>query len=147
MQEAVGDCVVEGAFAGRKIRARGRAPKLIQPTFIYDYPVEVSPLSKNKAKSDPAAFVERFEIYAAGMELGNAYTELNDPGEQRRRFRNAGQGSRGGGRRSTSRWTRIIFERWRTECLLQGEGRHRSWDRLTMIFTNSVSIRDVICFR
>src|SRR5690242_2482328 len=58
--------------------------KLIQPTVIYDYPVETSPLSKNKPE-DPA-FVERFEIYAAGMEIGNAYTELNDPQEQRRRF-------------------------------------------------------------
>ena len=51
--------------------------KLIQPTIIYDYPVETSPLSKNKLE-DPA-FVERFEIYAGGMEIGNAYTELNDP--------------------------------------------------------------------
>ena len=58
--------------------------KLIQPTIIYDYPVETSPLSKNKP--DDPAFVERFEIYAAGMEIGNAYTELNDPQEQRRRF-------------------------------------------------------------
>ena len=58
--------------------------QLIQPTIIYDYPVETSPLSKNKPE-DPA-FVERFEIYAAGMEIGNAYTELNDPQEQRRRF-------------------------------------------------------------
>ncbi len=58
--------------------------KLIQPTIIYDYPVETSPLSKNKPE-DPA-FVERFEIFAAGMEIGNAYTELNDPQEQRRRF-------------------------------------------------------------
>src|SRR5262249_23349124 len=58
--------------------------KLIQPTVIYDYPVETSPLSKNKP--DDPAFVERFEIYAAGMEIGNAYTELNDPQEQRRRF-------------------------------------------------------------
>ena len=51
--------------------------QLIQPAIIYDYPVETSPLSKNKPE-DPA-FVERFEIYAAGMEIGNAYTELNDP--------------------------------------------------------------------
>src|SRR4029079_5898944 len=58
--------------------------KLIQPTVIYDYPVEISPLSKNKP--DDPAWVERFEIYAAGMEIGNAYSELNDPQEQRRRF-------------------------------------------------------------
>ena len=58
--------------------------QLIQPTIIYDYPVETSPLSKNKP--DEPEFVERFEIYIAGMEIGNAYTELNDPQEQRRRF-------------------------------------------------------------
>jgi len=58
--------------------------RLIQPTLIYDYPVEVSPLSKNKP--DDPAWVERFEIYAAGMEIANAYSELNDPQEQRRRF-------------------------------------------------------------
>src|SRR5882762_11937385 len=58
--------------------------QLIQPTIIYDYPVETSPLSKNKP-GEPD-MVERFEIYAAGMEIGNAYTELNDPQEQRRRF-------------------------------------------------------------
>ena len=58
--------------------------QLIQPTIIYDYPVETSPLSKNKP-GEPE-MVERFEIYIAGMEIGNAYTELNDPQEQRRRF-------------------------------------------------------------
>src|SRR5215471_12231836 len=58
--------------------------QLIRPTVIYQYPVETSPLSKTNPE-DPA-FVDRFEIYAAGMEIGNAYTELNDPQEQRRRF-------------------------------------------------------------
>ena len=52
-------------------------PQLIQPTLVYDYPVEASPLSKNKP--DDPAWVERFEIYAAGMEIANAYSELNDP--------------------------------------------------------------------
>src|ERR1700733_7605454 len=58
--------------------------QLIQPTIIYDYPVETSPLSKKKP--DDPQFVERFEIYIAGMEVANGYTELNDPQEQRRRF-------------------------------------------------------------
>ncbi len=58
--------------------------QLFEPTMIYDFPVEVSPLSKNKP--DEPQFAERFELYAAGMELGNAFTELNDPQEQRRRF-------------------------------------------------------------
>ncbi len=67
-------------------------PNLIQPTLIYDYPVETSPLSKNKP--DDPAFVERFEIYAAGMEIGNAYTELNDPREQRWQLRSAAGAAR-----------------------------------------------------
>ncbi len=59
-------------------------PKLIQPTFLTDYPVELSPLAKRKP--DDPRYVERFEIFADGFELGNAYTELNDPLEQRQRF-------------------------------------------------------------
>ena len=60
-------------------------PNLIQPTILYDFPTEISPLSKCR-KDDPSV-VERFEIYVAGMELGNAFSELNDPIEQERRFR------------------------------------------------------------
>ena len=58
---------------------------LIQPTIIYDYPGGESRRSPRTSPTSPS-FVERFEIYAAGMEIGNAYTELNDPQEQRRRF-------------------------------------------------------------
>src|SRR5439155_2923272 len=57
---------------------------LIQPTFVYDFPTEVSPLSKQKP-DDPDT-VERFELYIAGFEVANAFSELNDPREQRRRF-------------------------------------------------------------
>src|SRR5208337_2483567 len=60
-------------------------PFLVQPTIIYDYPVEVSPLSK--AKPDDPAHVERFEFFCGGFELGNAFSELNDPVEQEKRFR------------------------------------------------------------
>ena len=59
-------------------------PDLIQPTIIYEYPTEVSPLSKQKP--DDPDHVERFEIFAGGFELGNAFSELNDPVEQQKRF-------------------------------------------------------------
>ena len=73
-------------------------PKLIQPTILYDFPTDISPLSKCRA--DDPTLVERFEIYVAGMELGNAFSELNDPAEQERRFLSAGRGRR---RRSPAR--------------------------------------------
>jgi lysyl-tRNA synthetase class 2 len=57
---------------------------LVQPTFVHDFPTEVSPLSKQRA-DDPDT-VERFELYAGGFEIANAFSELNDPAEQRRRF-------------------------------------------------------------
>jgi len=59
-------------------------PKLIQPTFLFDYPVEMSPLAKTKPDNNRLA--ERFEAFAGGMEIANAFTELNDPIEQRQRF-------------------------------------------------------------
>ncbi len=58
--------------------------QLVQPTFVFDFPTEVSPLSKQKA-ADPDT-VERFELYAGGFEIANGFSELNDPAEQRRRF-------------------------------------------------------------
>src|SRR5258708_30551290 len=73
--------------AGQTIAAMFEAvaeEHLIQPTFIYEFPVAISPLSKNKR--DEADWVERFEIFVGGLEIGNAFSELNDPEEQRRRF-------------------------------------------------------------
>jgi lysyl-tRNA synthetase class 2 len=116
--------------------------RLIQPTIIYDYPVEISPLSKNKP--DDPAWVERFEIYAAGMEIGNAYSELNDPQEQRRRFEmQLAMSERGDeeAHRMDEDYLRALSYGMPPTA---GEG--IGVDRLTMLLTNSRSIRDVILF-
>src|SRR5258708_16321019 len=83
MREAVGHPALKGEDLVHAFEHDVEAT-LIQPTIVYDYPVEVSPLSKSKP--DDPEFVERFEIYVAGMEIGNAFTELNDPQEQRHPF-------------------------------------------------------------
>jgi lysyl-tRNA synthetase class 2 len=115
---------------------------LIQPTIIYDYPVETSPLSKNKPE-DPA-FVERFEIYAAGMEIANAYTELNDPQEQRRRFEmQLGMRERGD---EEAHQMDEDYVRALAYAMPPTGGEGIGIDRLTMILTGSGSIRDVILF-
>jgi lysyl-tRNA synthetase class 2 len=116
--------------------------KLIQPTIIYDYPVETSPLSKNKPE-DPA-FVERFEIYAAGMEIGNAYTELNDPQEQRRRFEmQLAMRERGD---EEAHQMDEDYVRALSYAMPPAGGEGIGIDRLAMILTGSRSIRDVILF-
>jgi lysyl-tRNA synthetase class 2 len=116
--------------------------KLIQPTVIYDYPVETSPLSKNKP--DDPAFVERFEIYAAGMEIGNAYTELNDPQEQRRRFEmQLAMRERGD---EEAHQMDEDYVRALAYGMPPAGGEGIGIDRLTMILTGSRSIRDVILF-
>jgi lysyl-tRNA synthetase, class II len=116
--------------------------QLFDPTIIYDYPVEVSPLSKNKP--DDPRFVERFEIYAAGMEIGNAFTELNDPQEQRRRFELQLARKEGGDQEAH------VMDEDYIRALSYGmppaAGEGLGIDRLTMILTDSKSIRDVILF-
>lgn len=141
MREAVGDQSLKG-HALVELFERTVEPSLVQPTIIYEYPVEVSPLSKNNAQ-DPA-FVDRFEIYVAGMEIGNAYTELNDPQEQRRRFemqlamREAGDEE---AHQMDEDYLRAI-----SYGMPPTGGEGIGVDRLTMILTNSKSIRDVILF-
>ena len=116
--------------------------QLIQPTIIYDYPVETSPLSKNKP--DEPELVERFEIYIAGMEVGNAYTELNDPQEQRRRFDyQLGMRERGD---EEAHQMDEDYIRALSYGMPPTGGEGIGIDRLTMILTNSRSIRDVILF-
>jgi lysyl-tRNA synthetase class 2 len=116
--------------------------RLQQPTIIYDYPVETSPLSKNKPEEP--AFVERFEIYAAGMEIGNAYTELNDPQEQRRRFEmQIGMRARGD---EEAHQMDEDYVRALAYGMPPTGGEGIGIDRVTMIMTGSKSIRDVILF-
>ncbi len=115
---------------------------LFDPTIIYDFPVEVSPLSKNKP--DEPAFTERFEIYAAGFEIANAFTELNDPQEQRRRFDQQLSRRAGGDDEA-----HVMDEDYlRALCcgMPPAGGEGIGIDRLTMILTDSKSIRDVILF-
>jgi lysyl-tRNA synthetase class 2 len=116
--------------------------KLIQPTFVYDYPTEISPLSKTKP-DDPET-VERFELYIAGMEIANAYSELNDPEEQRARFneqlRERGRGDEEAHQMDEDYLRALSYGMPPTA----GEG--IGIDRLTMVLTNSRSIRDVILF-
>ena len=102
----------------------------------------MSPLSKNKPE-DPA-FVERFEIYAAGMEIGNAYTELNDPQEQRRRFEMQLALKAAGDEEAHQMDEDYLRAMSYGMPPTGGEG--IGIDRLVMILTNSKSIRDVILF-
>ncbi|HSP69961.1 MAG TPA: lysine--tRNA ligase [Bryobacteraceae bacterium] len=141
MQEAVGDTTLRG-HALVEAFERKVEPTLFEPTIIYDYPVEVSPLSKNKP-SDPA-FVERFEIYVAGMEIGNAYTELNDPLEQCKRFEYQLKLKAAGDEEAHQMDEDYLRAMSYGMPPTGGEG--IGIDRLTMILTNSKSIRDVILF-
>ena len=141
MQEAVGNSSLKG-LALVEAFERQVEPTLFEPTIIYDYPVEVSPLSKHK-RDDPA-FVERFEIYAAGMEIGNAYTELNDPKEQCRRFEMQLELKAAGDEEAHQMDEDYLRAMSYGMPPTGGEG--IGIDRLTMILTNSKSIRDVILF-
>jgi lysyl-tRNA synthetase class 2 len=114
--------------------------KLIQPTFLYDFPTDISPLSKQKPE-DPS-LVERFEIYVVGMEIGNGFSELNDPAEQERRF--LAQIARGGD--EVPKQLDIDYVRALAHGMPPTAGEGIGIDRLTMLLTDSPSIRDVILF-
>jgi lysyl-tRNA synthetase class 2 len=115
---------------------------LIQPAIIYDFPIAVSPLSKQKP--DEPEWAERFEFYIGGFELGNAFSELNDPEEQRKRFeQQIHERERGD---DEAHQMDEDYVRALSYGLPPTAGEGIGIDRLTMILTGSKSIRDVILF-
>ncbi len=114
--------------------------QIVQPTFIYDFPTDISPLSK--CRDDDPSLTERFEIFAGGIELGNAFSELNDPEEQERRFRE--QIARGG--EEVPKQLDEDYIRALCHGMPPTAGEGIGIDRLTMLLTDSHSIREVILF-
>jgi lysyl-tRNA synthetase class 2 len=114
--------------------------KLVQPTILYDFPTDISPLSKQKPE-DPS-LTERFEIYVAGMEIANGFSELNDPAEQERRF--LAQIAQGG--EEVPKQLDVDYIRALSHGMPPTAGEGIGIDRLTMLLTDSHSIRDVILF-
>ena len=116
--------------------------KLIQPTMVYEFPIEISPLANNNP--DDPSMVDRFEIFIAGMEIGNAFTELNNPIEQCRRFE--GQLDMRARGDDEAHQMDEDYLRALSYGMPPTAGEGLGIDRLTMLLTNSQSIREVIFF-
>jgi lysyl-tRNA synthetase, class II len=156
-EEAVHELITRARAAGVQVAMQAAEPlgktianlfeavaeaHLIQPTIIYDFPLAVSPLSK--VKPDEPEWVERFEFYIGGFELGNAFSELNDPVDQERRFtQQLAERQRGD---EEAHQPDEDYVRALAYGLPPTAGEGVGVDRLTMILTGSRSIRDVILF-
>jgi lysyl-tRNA synthetase class 2 len=131
--------------AGKTIAALFEAvaeEHLIQPTFLYDFPVAISPLAKNKPEEPD--WVERYEIFIGGLEVGNAFSELNDPVEQRKRFEQQLSEIERGDEEAHQMDEDYI--RALSYGMPPAGGEGIGIDRITMLLTGSKSIRDVILF-
>jgi lysyl-tRNA synthetase class 2 len=114
--------------------------QIVQPTLVYDFPADLCPLAKRR--DDDSSIAERFEIFAGGLEIGNAYSELNDPEEQEAQFRQ--QVEQGGDERP--RQVDLDYVRALAHGMPPAAGEGLGIDRLVMLFTDSHSIREVILF-
>jgi len=128
--------LVDGLFS------RQVEPSLIEPTFVVDYPVELSPFAKDHRSEE--GVVERWEAFVAGMEIANSFTELNDPDEQRRRFEQQAAELAGGDEEAQP------YDESFVEALEQGMpptgGVGLGIDRLVMVLSGAPSVREVVLF-